>query len=94
MQVLKPDEITDIAEYIYTIQVEKISKALLEVSKRNNIDHVVTTGLGMDIIGAKACEMADLDYTGMDKIFKKEDCVVAPAIGTAILMYEYMENKL
>jgi probable H4MPT-linked C1 transfer pathway protein len=93
MEVLKPDEITAIAEYIYAIQVEKISQALLEVSKRNNISHVVTTGLGMDIIGAKACEIAGLGYTGMDKIFKKDDCVVAPAIGTAILMYDHMKNN-
>jgi len=93
MDALKPDEIKAIANYIYSEQVKKISEALLEVSKRNNISKVVTTGLGMDVLGAKACELAGLEYTGMDKILKKEDCVVAPAVGTAILMEQYLRNN-
>ena len=92
MDLLNPDEITAISDYIYSVQVKRISEALLEVSKRNNISNVVTTGLGMDILGAKACEVAGLEYTGMDKILKKEDCVVAPAVGTAILMEQYLRN--
>ncbi len=93
MDVLKPDEIKAIADYIYSEQVKRISEALLEVSKRNNISKVVTTGLGMDVLGAKACELAGLEYTGMDKILKKEDCVVAPAVGTTILMEQYLRNN-
>ena len=93
MDVLKPDEIKAIADYIYSEQVKRISEALLEVSKRNNISKVVTTGLGMDVLGVKACELAGLEYTGMDKILKKEDCVVAPAVGTAILMEQYLRNN-
>ena len=93
MEVLKPHEIIEIAEYIYSTQVTKISEALLEVSKRNNISNVVTTGLGMELIGAKACETASLNYIGMDKILKKEDCIVAPAVGTAILMEDFLRNK-
>ncbi len=92
MDALKPDEIKAIAEYIYSEQVKRISEALLEVSKRNHLSKVVITGLGMDILGVKACELADLEYTGMDKILKKEDCVVAPAVGTAILMEKYLRN--
>jgi probable H4MPT-linked C1 transfer pathway protein len=93
MDVLDPAEIIVMAEYIYSVQVSKISEALLEVSKRNNISKVVTTGLGMDILGAKACEQSGLEYIGMDMILKKEDCTVAPAVGTAILMEEYIRNN-
>ena len=93
LDTLNPDEIIVIAEYVYSTQVERISEALLEVSVRNNISNVVTTGLGMDIIGAKACEVAGLKYTGMDEILKKEDCLVAPAVGTAILMEQFLRNK-
>ena len=93
LDTLKPDEITAIAEYVYSRQVKRISEALLEVSVRNNISNVVTTGLGMDIIGAKASEAAGLKYTGMDKILNKEDCVVAPAVGTALLMEQFLRNK-
>jgi len=93
MDVLNSEEINVIAEYIYKIQVEKISEALLEVSRRNNISMVVSTGLGMDVICARACEVAGLKYIGMDKILKKKDCVVAPAIGTAILMEQFLRNN-
>lgn len=93
MEVLKPNEITEIAKYIYSTQVIKISEALIEVSKRNNITNVVTTGLGMELLGAKACETASLNCIGMDKILKKEDCIVAPAVGTAILMEEFLRNN-
>ncbi len=93
MDVLNSDEINVIAEYIYKIQVEKISEALLEVSRRNNISKVVSTGLGMDVICARACEVAGLKYIGMDKILKKKDCVVAPAIGTAILMEQFLRKN-
>jgi (4-(4-[2-(gamma-L-glutamylamino)ethyl]phenoxymethyl)furan-2-yl)methanamine synthase len=94
LDVLNPDEITAIADYIYSVQVKRISEALLEVSARNNISNVVTTGLGMEIIGARACEEAGLKHTGMDKILKKEDCIVAPAVGTAILMEKYLKDNL
>ena len=94
MDVLNHQIIKAMAEYIYTIQISKISEALLEVSKRNKITKVVTTGLGMDILGAKACEHAGLEYIGMDKILKKEDCVVAPAVGTAIMMEQYLREKI
>jgi len=95
MDIMTPEDIVIIADHVYSEQVKKISEALLEVSKRNNIHNVVTTGLGMNIIGAKACELAGLKYVGMDEILKKEDCIVAPAVGTSILMEEYLrDNKI
>ena len=53
----------------------------------------MTTGLGMDIIGAKAAEFAKLDSRCMNKILKKDECVVAPAVGTALMMREFYLNK-
>jgi len=91
LDVLEYNEIRDIAECIYSIQITKISEALLEVAEQNNLSKVITTGLGMDILGAKACKKAGLHYIGMDKILKKEDCIVAPAVGTAILMEQYIK---
>ena len=93
LDVMTRDDIEKIAEYIYSEQVRKISEALLEVSERTDLEHVVTTGLGMDIIGSKASKAAGLKYTGMDRIIKKEDCIVAPAIGTAILMEQFLRKK-
>mgnify|MGYP001172762094 CR=1 FL=1 len=93
LDVLGTDEIENISAYICSEQVRKISEALKEVSNRNHLYHVVTTGLGMDIIASRACELAGLDFTAMDKILKKEDCVNAPAVGTALLMGEYLDKK-
>lgn len=95
MDMLSPDEIKEIAEFIYKKQVERIKDALLEVSKREKIEKVIITGLGMDIIGAKAAEIAGLEFKGMDEIITKEECVVAPAIGTALMMGQIMrKNKI
>jgi probable H4MPT-linked C1 transfer pathway protein len=93
MDVLNPDEIKSMAEYIYSVQVSRISEALLEVSEGNNLSKVVTTGLGMDILGARACELSGIEYIGMDTLLKKEDCTVAPAVGTAILMEQFIRNN-
>lgn len=93
LDVLDPQDIKKIAAFIQEKQVQKVSEALLEVSKRNEISQVVTTGLGMDIIGRRASEVAGLRCKGMDQILKKEDCVVAPAVGTAVLMEKSLREE-
>ncbi len=92
LEILSPSDIEKISEYIYKKQVQQILEALLEVSKREKISKVVTTGLGMDILAAKACEVAGFMTVGMDKLLKKEECVVAPAVGTALLMEEFLKG--
>ncbi len=92
LDVLTPGDIKSLSEYIYLRQVENVSEALLEVSKRNNISKVVTTGLGMDIIGKKSSALAGIPSVGMDQLLSKEECVVAPAVGTTILMQEYFKK--
>ncbi|KAF5079815.1 hydantoinase/oxoprolinase family protein [Methanobacterium aggregans] len=93
MDVLTRENIKEIAGYVHEAQVARVADALLEVSNRNSIDTVVTTGLGMNIICKKACEAAGLKSMGMDEVISSEDCVVAPAVGTAILMEEYLRNE-
>lgn len=90
MDMLSQSDIDNIAEYIYKVQVEKVAEALLEVSRREDLTKVVTTGLGMDIIGAMAAKAAGLESVGMDTLLKKEECVVAPAVGTALMMRDYI----
>lgn len=92
MDMLSEPDVESIAKYIYDKQVEKVAEALLEVSKRENITKVVATGLGMDIIGLKSAEVAGLESVGMDKILTKEECVVAPAVGTALMMRDFIKN--
>ncbi|MDD1774928.1 MAG: H4MPT-linked C1 transfer pathway protein [Methanobacterium sp.] len=89
LDVLTMKNIKFMAEFIHLKQAEAVSEALLEVAERNNISNVVTTGLGMDIIGTKACKKANMPWTGMDQLLTKEQCVVAPAVGTALLMRDF-----
>ena len=92
LDFLAPDDIKEISEYIYLKQAEAVSEALLEVAERNNIQKVVTTGLGMDIIGKKASELARIPSVGMDQLLSKKQCTVAPAVGTAVLMDEFLRK--
>lgn len=93
LDMLSQFDIEKIAAYIYKKQVQKIAEALLEVSKRENLAKVVTTGLGMDISGAKAAEIAGIGWSGMDELLKKEECVVAPAVGTALMMRDFVKKQ-
>lgn len=93
LDVLNPRDIIIIAEYVYQNQVKEVSNALKEVSQRTDISKVITTGLGMDIIGAEASAHAEISSVGMDQLLSKEECLVAPAVGTAVLMGEYLQNK-
>ncbi|MDI6645177.1 MAG: hydantoinase/oxoprolinase family protein [Methanobacteriaceae archaeon] len=90
LDVLTPLDIKDISLYIYQEQIKQIAEALEEVSDRENISNVVATGLGMEILAKKAAEYLRMDYVGMDSILTKEECVVAPAVGTALLMKDYI----
>ena len=93
LDILNSRNIMDISEFIVEKQVEQVSLALMEVSLMNEIFNVVTTGLGMNVIGAAACELVDIPWVSMDELISKEDCIVAPAVGTAVLMEEYLRLK-
>ena len=91
LDLINQDDVENMAKYIYQKQVERVAEALQEVSERDNLDEVVVTGLGMDIIGRSAAGILGLKVRGMDEILSKEDCMVAPAVGTALLMESFLE---
>lgn len=93
LDLLSEDDVLEIARHIYRIQVEKVAEALKEVTDRENLNLVVATGLGMNIIGCKAAEILGLEVKTMDEILTREECVVAPAVGTALLMEKFMRKK-
>lgn len=94
LEQLESSDVEEIAAFIYQKQIEKVSDALLEVSQHNNIDEVIVTGLGMDIIGKKAAQNLGLKVTGMDELLTREECTVAPAVGTALLMEEFLRSQV
>lgn len=93
LDILSFDDIVDISKNIHQSQVDQIAKSLKEVVNRENLDLVVTTGLGKDILAKKAAESLNLEVKSMSELLTDEECVVAPAIGTAIMMNEYLENE-
>ena len=54
------------------------------------MDLIVTTGLGKDILDRKAAELLGLKVKSMGDILTDDECTVAPAIGTAVMMEKYL----
>lgn len=90
LEELSEDEIIEISKFIHEKQVEQIADGLKQVADYHKIDTVVTTGLGKDILAGEACKLLNMKIKSMDEFLTKEECIVAPAIGAAILMEKYI----
>ena len=86
LDVLSYEDVVEISEYIHRAQVKQIASALKQVSETQNLDLIVTTGLGKDILCNEAAKLLDLEVKPMSEILTDEQCVVAPAVGTAVMM--------
>ena len=86
LDVLSYEDIVEISKYIHRAQVKQIASALKQVSETQNLDLIVTTGLGKDILCNEAAKLLDLKVKPMSEILTDEQCVVAPAVGTAVMM--------
>lgn len=84
------DDIVKMCEFIHQKQVEQIADGLKQVVETQNLDLIVTTGLGKDILDKKAAELLGLEVKSMGDILTDEECVVAPAVGTAVMMSRYV----
>lgn len=92
LEVLSEEDLFKLCEFIHKQQIKQIAEGLNEVSNRENIDLIVTTGLGKDILDKPAALSLGLKVKSMDEFLTDEQCVVAPAIGTAILMEKFLSN--
>ena len=86
LEILTEEEIHYICEFIHQAQVVQIANALDEVATREGLEMVITTGLGKDILCAEAANSLNLMIKPMSMYLSDEECVVAPAIGTAVMM--------
>lgn len=91
LDMLNMRDVEKIAGYVYEQQIGRVAEALQEVVEREKIEETITTGLGMDIIGKKASELLNISTKSMMELFNKDECVVAPAIGTAYLMRDVLD---
>ena len=90
LDILSMDEITEMSKFIHQKQVEQIASGLKEVSEREDLDKVIVTGLGKDILCAEAAKLLNLEVQSMGDYYTDEECVVAPAIGTALMMKNFI----
>ena len=48
--------------------------------------------LGKDILDRPAAELLGLEVKSMDDILTDDECVVAPAVGTSVMMNRYLND--
>lgn len=92
LDILSFHDIFEISKYIYKKQVQQIANSLDKVAKRENLDLVIITGLGKDILAKEAASLLNLRIESMNDILTDEECVVAPAIGTSIMVEKYLND--
>jgi hypothetical protein len=90
LEMLSMDDIVEISKFIHQKQVEQIADGLKQVVDAQNLDLIVTTGLGKDILDRPAAELLGLQVKSMGDILSDDECTVAPSIGTAVMMEKYL----
>ena len=90
LDMLSMEDIVEMSRFIHQKQVAQIADGLKQVVETQNLDLIVVTGLGKDILDRPAAESLGLKVKSMGDILTDEECVVAPAVGTAIMMNKYL----
>ena len=90
LEMLSMDDIVEMSKFIHQKQIEQIADGLRQVQESQGLDLIVVTGLGKDILDKKAAELLGLEVKSMSDILTDEECVVAPAVGTAVMMNRYI----
>ena len=92
LEMLSESDIVEISKFIHQKQIEQIADGLKQVHETQNLDLIITTGLGKDILDRPAAELLGLEVKSMGDILTDDECVVAPAVGTALMMNKYLDD--
>ena len=90
LEMISMDDVVELSKFIHQKQIEQIADGLKQVYETQNLDLIVTTGLGKDILDRPAAELLGLKVKSMGDILSDDECTVAPAIGTAVMMERYL----
>ena len=90
LEMLTLDDVINMSEYIHQKQIEQIAEGLKQVVEKQNLDLIIVTGLGKDILDKPAAKRLNLKVKNMDEFLTDNECIVAPAVGTAIMMEKYL----
>ena len=88
--MLSMDDIVEMSEVIHQKQIAQIADGLKQVVETQGLDLIVTTGLGKDILDRPAAELLGLKVKSMGDILSDDECTVAPAVGTAVMMEKFL----
>jgi probable H4MPT-linked C1 transfer pathway protein len=97
--MLTEQEITDMARYVYDVQVEQIAGGLKQVYERvkertQEKVRIVVTGLGRNFLARKAAEKAGYsDVMDMRELLGADAAVVSPSVGVALRVASKLEGK-
>lgn len=97
-EMLSPQELTDVAGYIYKKQVEQIAVGLGKVyaNQKDQINGevpVVVTGLGKEFLAKKAAESICADkIITLDGLVEPEAVIATPAYGVALMVARKLEG--
>ena len=90
LEMLSMEDIVEMSKVIHQKQIEQIADGLKQVVETQKLDLIVTTGLGKDILDKPAAELLGLEVKSMGDILTDDECTVAPAVGTAVMMEKYL----
>ena len=90
LEMLSMDDIVEMSKVIHQKQIEQIADGLKQVVETQKLDLIVTTGLGKDILDKPAAELLGLEVKSMGDMLTDDECTVAPAVGTAVMMEKYL----
>ena len=90
LEMLSMDDIVEMSEVIHQKQIAQIADGLKQVVETQGLDLIITTGLGKDILDRPAAELLGLKVKSMGDILSDDECTVAPAIGTAVMMEKFL----
>ena len=90
LEMLSMDDIVEMSEVIHQKQIAQIADGLKQVVETQGLDLIITTGLGKDILDRPAAELLGLKVKSMGDILSDDECTVAPAVGTAVMMEKFL----
>ena len=90
LEMLSMEDIVEMSKVIHQKQKEQIADGLKQFVETQKLDLIVTTGLGKDILDKPAAELLGLEVKSMGDILTDDECTVAPAVGTAVMMEKYL----
>ena len=98
-EMLTPQEIRNMAQYIYDKQIQQVTEGLTKVysytkSLTSGKVPVVVTGLGKKFLARKAAEMLGIDtIVDLGTLLPKKAALATPALGVALMTANKLEGE-